>query len=72
MISRIRKAVVAGVGAGITAGLGALAAAGTLNRDELTKALGVAVAGGAAVAWTTWRVPNDPAPAVPVVRADPW
>lgn len=73
MISRIRKAVVAGVGAGITAGLGALVAAGALTRDELTKAVGVAVAGGAAVAWTTWRVPNEPAAtATPVQRTDPW
>jgi hypothetical protein len=73
VISRIRKAVIAGVGAGITAGLGALAVAGALTREELTKALGVAVAGGAAVAWTTWRTPNVEEPySAPVERTDPW
>jgi hypothetical protein len=58
MIARIRKAVAAGVGAGIAAGVGALATAGTLNRDEASKALGVALVAAAGTAWATWRVPN--------------
>lgn len=58
MIARIRKAVAAGVGAGVAAGVGALATAGTLNRDEASKALGVATVAAAGTAWATWRIPN--------------
>lgn len=62
MFARIRKAAIAGLGAGIAAGVGALAAAGTLNRDEASKALGVALVAAAGTAWATWRVPNATAP----------
>ncbi len=58
MIARIRKAVAAGLGAGIAAGVGALATAGTLNRDEAAKALGVGLVAAATTAWATWRIPN--------------
>lgn len=58
MIARIRKAVIAGLGAGVAAGVGALATTGTLNRDEFSKALGVALVAAAGTAWATWRVPN--------------
>lgn len=58
MIARIRKAVAAGVGAGIAAGVGALATAGALNRDEASKALGVAIVAAAGTAWSVWRIPN--------------
>lgn len=58
MIARIRKAVIAGVGAGIAAGVGALATAGTLNQTEVSKALGIALVAAAGTAWATWRVPN--------------
>jgi hypothetical protein len=58
MLSRIRKAVAAGVGAGVAAGLGSIAVAGALTRDELSKALGVALVAAAGTAWATWRVPN--------------
>jgi hypothetical protein len=61
MISRIRKAVVAGVGAGVAAGVGALAMSGALTKDEVSKALGVALVAAAGTAWATWRVPNAPA-----------
>jgi hypothetical protein len=62
MLARIRKAVIAGAGAGLAAGIGALAAAGTLNQDEASKALGVAIVAAAGTAWATWRVPNVTAP----------
>lgn len=58
MIARIRKAVIAGLGAGVAAGIGALATAGALTRDEFSKALGVAIVAAAATGWATWRVPN--------------
>lgn len=58
MIARIRKAATAGIGAGIAAGIGALTTAGTLNRDEAAKALGVAIVAAAGTAWATWRVRN--------------
>lgn len=58
MLARIRKAVIAGLGAGIAAGVGALATSGTLTKDEASKALGVALVAAAGTAWATWRIPN--------------
>lgn len=58
MIARIRKAAIAGLGAGVAAGVSALATAGTLTRDEAAKALGIALVAAAGTAWATWRVPN--------------
>jgi hypothetical protein len=58
VIARIRKAAVAGLGAGIAAGVSALAATGNLTRDEAAKALGVALVAAAGTAWATWRIPN--------------
>ncbi len=58
MLARIRKAAIAGVGAGLAAGFGAIVTSGALTSDEVTKALGVAVAAAAATAWATWRIPN--------------
>ncbi len=60
MLARIRKAVIAGLGAGIAAGVGALAAGGALTKDQVSKALGVAIVAAAGTAWATWRVPNKP------------
>ncbi|XVU25826.1 hypothetical protein ACQPZJ_01840 [Actinoplanes sp. CA-054009] len=58
MIARIRKAVIAGLGAGISTGVGALVVAGTLNSEEVSKAIGVGVAAAVSVGWATWRTPN--------------
>jgi 2-methylcitrate dehydratase PrpD len=58
MLARIRKSVVAGLGAGAAAGIGALTTAGALTEDEVSKALGVALVAAAGTAWVTWRVPN--------------
>ena len=60
MLARIRKAAVAGLGAGIAAGVGALATSGALTKDEVSKAFGVALVAAAGTAWATWRVPNKP------------
>ncbi|WIM97850.1 hypothetical protein ACTOB_001404 [Actinoplanes oblitus] len=67
MLARVRKAVVAGVGAGVAAGVGALATSGALTREEFSKALGVALVAAGGTAWATWRVPNAKAPALPAV-----
>lgn len=61
MLARIRKAAVAGVGAGAAAFIGALVVAGAPTKDEASKALGVAIVAAAGTAWTTWRVKNAPA-----------
>lgn len=58
MIARIRKAVIAGLGAGMAAFVAALAAAPAVDQDEVTRAVGVALLATAATAWATWRVPN--------------
>lgn len=58
MIARVRKAVIAGLGAGVAAGVGALATAGALTKDEFSKALGVGIVAAATVGWATYRVPN--------------
>jgi len=59
MIARIRKAVLAGLGAGVSAAVGALVAAGSLDQEQVSKAIGVGVAAAVAVGWATWRVPNE-------------
>lgn len=58
MLARIRKAIVAGLGAGLAAGVGALAIAGAPTKDDFSKALGVAIVAAAGTGWTTWRVEN--------------
>lgn len=58
MLARIRKAAVAGFGAGVAAGIGALTQASPLDRAAVSQAIGTAVVAAAAVGWTTWRVPN--------------
>lgn len=58
MFARIRKAAVAGLGAGAAAFTAALVAAPAFNRDEFGKALGLGVVAAAGTAWATWRVPN--------------
>jgi hypothetical protein len=60
VIARIRKAVIAGLGAGIAAGIGAIATAGALTKEEGSKALGVGIVAAATVGYATFRVPNKP------------
>jgi hypothetical protein len=67
MLARIRKAVIAGLGAGIAAGAGALVIAGAPTKDELSKALGVALVAAVGTAWATYKAQNAP-PLVPPVR----
>jgi hypothetical protein len=58
MLARVRKAVIAGIGAALAAGVGALATSGALTQEEISKALGVGIAAGVTVGWATYRVPN--------------
>jgi len=58
VLARIRKAVVAGVAAGVAAFLGALGQTGAPTQDDLSKALGLAVVAAAVAGYATWRVPN--------------
>jgi hypothetical protein len=70
VLGRIRKSILAGVGAGI-------AAAGTLIVKALTEgglskidspllgaAVGAFVAAAVPVGWAVWRAPNDPKPQI--------
>jgi hypothetical protein len=61
MLARIRKAVVAGVGAALAAFVSALvqsATEGVINRDEVAKGIGVAIVAGVTVGWATYKVRN--------------
>lgn len=60
---KIRKAITAGVVAGVAAAVAVLtkAGGGHLDAPTIGQALGAAVAAGVAAGWATWRVPNAPA-----------
>lgn len=57
-MDRIRKAVVAGLGAGVSVAFGALVAAGSLDEEQIVKALGAGLAAAITVGLATYRVPN--------------
>lgn len=59
MLAHVRKAAFAGLGAGLAAALAVVLKAGVLDRSTVSQALGAFVSAGAAVGWTTWRVPNE-------------
>ena len=59
MVSRIRKAVIAGLSAGVSVAVGAIVAAGSLDREQVSKAIGAGVAAAVLAGWATWRVPNE-------------
>lgn len=61
MLARIRKALVAGLGAGASAALGTLTIAGAPTRDDVQKAIGAGIVAVVVVGWATYRVPNKPA-----------
>jgi hypothetical protein len=64
MLARIRKAVTAGLGAGIAAAVALVAKAGWhFDNATLSQALGAFVAAAAAVGWATWATPKN-APAL--------
>jgi hypothetical protein len=58
MLARVRKAVMAGVGAGIAAVVTALSTGVQLDADGIAKLAGIFLAAAIPVGWATWRVPN--------------
>lgn len=61
MFARIRKAVIAGVGAGVSAGVAMLPQVlqdGAVTAQEVGLIAGALAAAFAAVGWATWKVPN--------------
>lgn len=61
MLARIRKAIVAGFSAGLSVAVGALVAAGSLDQEQISKAISAGVAAAIVAGWATWRVPNQAA-----------
>lgn len=58
MLAKVRKAVLAGLGAGLAAGGGVLLEAGAPDRAQVGKAIGAFVVAAATVGWATYRVRN--------------
>lgn len=58
MLARIRKAVIAGLGAGLAAAVAVAAKAGTLDRATVSQMIGAFVVAAAITGLATWRVPN--------------
>lgn len=59
MLARIRKAVVAGLGAGIGAAVAVEAQAGWhVDSTTFSHALAALIIAGVPVGWATWRTPN--------------
>lgn len=60
-LARIRKALVAALGAGVAAAVPVIWKSGKLDGDTVSQALGAFAAAAALVGWATWKAPNAPA-----------
>jgi high-affinity Fe2+/Pb2+ permease len=60
-LARIKKAVVAGLGAGVAAAIPVIWKSGKLDGDTISQAIGAFVAAAALVGWATWGAKNAPA-----------
>lgn len=61
MLARIRKAVVAGLGAGVGAAVAVVAKSQWhLDSTTFSQALAALILAGVPVGWATWRAPNAP------------
>jgi high-affinity Fe2+/Pb2+ permease len=58
MLARIRKAVVAGVGAGVAAAVSVIWKSGKVDGATISQAIGAFAAAAALIGWATWRAPN--------------
>lgn len=59
MLARIRKAVVAGLGAGVGAAVAVVAKSGWhVDSTTVSQALAALILAGVPVGWAAWRVPN--------------
>lgn len=61
MLARIRKAVIAGLGAGVAAAVPVIWKSGKLDGASVSQAIGAFVAAAALVGWATWGARNAPA-----------
>lgn len=57
-LATIKKALVAGVGAGLAAAVGVLAKAGSLDQATIGQAIGAFAVAAVAVGWATWKARN--------------
>lgn len=57
-MARVKKAIIAGLGAGITAAVASIAQSGAMTQDQIIKAVGVGVAAAVAVGWATYKARN--------------
>lgn len=60
-MARIRKAVIAALGAGVAAAVPVLWKSGTIDSTAISQAVGAFFAAAALVGWATWKAPNKPA-----------
>lgn len=59
MLARIRKALVAGLGAGVGAAVAVVAKSQWhLTSETFSQALAALILAGVPVGWATWRAPN--------------
>lgn len=65
MLARVRKAITAGILAGISAAAGSIAVGGALTQAEISKAIGIGIGALVVTGWATYRVPNAPMPPTP-------
>lgn len=63
MFAYIRKALVAGFGAGIGAAAAVLLKAGQLDSTTISQALAALIVAGVPIGWATWRTENKKTPA---------
>lgn len=61
MAKRVRKAIVAGFGGGLSAVGASFVFTGAPTRDQVTKMVGTFIVGFGVTALATWKVKNAPA-----------
>lgn len=60
MLATIKKALIAGFGAGLAAAVGVLAKADKLDQATVGQAVGAFAVAAVAVGWATWKARNKP------------
>jgi hypothetical protein len=57
-LARVRKALIAALGAGMAAAVPVIWKSGTIDSTTISQAVGAFVAAAALVGWATWKAPN--------------
>jgi hypothetical protein len=57
-MARVKKALIAGLGAGVAAAVASIVQSGAMTQDQIVKAIGVGVAAALAVGWATYKARN--------------